>query len=99
VEWVPHDVVFVARGAGPFYIAYGSATADPPAASLEGLPKNLSIASASLSEPESLGGDARLTPPPEPYAWKAALLWVVLIAGAALLAWMAFRLSKDYSRT
>jgi len=99
VEWVPHEVVFVARGAGPFYVAYGSATADSAAVSLAVLPKNVSIASASLSEPESAGGDVRLKPPPEPYAWKAALLWVILIAGAALLAWMAFRLSKDFSRT
>jgi hypothetical protein len=99
VEWVPHDVVFVARGTGPFYLAYGSAIADSAAVSLAALPKNVSIASASLSKPQSLGGDARLLPPSEPYAWKAALLWVVLIAGAALLAWMAFRLSKDFSRT
>jgi hypothetical protein len=99
VEWVPHEVVFVARGAGPFYVAYGSATADSAAVSLAGLPKNLSIASASLSEPQLLGGDVRLKAPPEPYAWKAALLWVILIAGAALLAWMAFRLSREFSRT
>jgi hypothetical protein len=26
------------------------------------------------------------------------LLWVILIAGAGLLAWMAFRLSKDVKR-
>jgi hypothetical protein len=99
VEWVPQEVVFVARGAGPFYVAYGSATADSAAVSLAGLPKNLSIAPASLSEPQSVGGDVRLKPPPEPYAWKAALLWMILIAGAALLAWMALRLSKDFSRT
>jgi hypothetical protein len=97
VEWVPHEVVFVARGAGPFYVAYGSATADSAAVSLAVLPKNVSIASASLSEPESLGGDARLIPPLKPYAWKVAVLWAVLIAGAALLAWMAFRLSRDFS--
>ena len=99
VEWVPHEVVFVARGPEPFYVAYGNATADSAAVSLAVLPKNVSVASASLSEPQPLGGDARLTPPPEPYAWKTALLWVVLIAGAALLAWMAFRLSRDFSRT
>jgi hypothetical protein len=99
VEWVPHEVVFVARGAGPFYVAYGSATAESAAVSLAVLPKNLSIASASLFEPESLGGEARLSPPPAPYAWKAALLWAILIAGAAFLGWMAFRLSKDFSRS
>ncbi|MFL6601445.1 MAG: DUF3999 domain-containing protein [Steroidobacteraceae bacterium] len=99
VEWVPHEVVFVARGPEPFYLAYGSATADSAAVSLAVLPKSVSIASASLSEPERLGGDDRLSPAPEPYAWKTAFLWVVLIAGAALLAWMVFRLSKDFSRT
>jgi hypothetical protein len=99
VEWVPHEVVFVARGAGPFYIAYGSATADSAAVSLAALPKNVSIAPASLSDAQLLGGDARLNAPPAPYAWKAALLWAVLIAGAVLLAWMALRLSKDFSRT
>jgi hypothetical protein len=99
VEWVPHEVVFVARGAGPFHIAYGSATAGATSAvSLAFLPKNVSITPASLSDPEPLGGEDRLRPPPAPYAWKAALLWAVLIAGAALLAWMAFRLSKDVKR-
>jgi hypothetical protein len=98
VEWVPHEVVFVARGPEPFYVAYGNATADSAAVSLEVLPKNVAVASASLSEPQPLGGDDRLTPPPEPYAWKTAFLWAVLVAGAALLAWMAFRLSKDFSR-
>ena len=99
VEWVPHTVVFVARGAGPFFIAYGSATAESSSVSLAMLPKNVSIAPAVLSEPESSGGDERLSPPPTPYAWKTALLWAVLIAGAALLAWMAYRLSRDFSRT
>ena len=99
VEWVPHTVVFVARGVGPFFIAYGSATAEPSSVSLAMLPKNVSIASAALSEPELSGGDDRLRAPPTPYAWKTTLLWAVLIAGAALLAWMAYRLSRDFSRT
>ena len=51
VEWVPHEVVFVARGAGPFYIAYGSATANAAALHELQLPKNLSISSASVSIP------------------------------------------------
>src|SRR5205807_4031657 len=55
VEWVPHEIVFIARGAGPFYLAYGSATAESAAVSLAALPKNLSIAAASLSAPEPLG--------------------------------------------
>jgi hypothetical protein len=99
VEWVPHEVVFVARGAGPFYVAYGSTIAESAAVSLAVLPKNVSIASASLSDPQVSGGDSRLQPPPAPYPWKTALLWAILIAGAALLGWMAYRLSRDFSRT
>jgi Protein of unknown function (DUF3999) len=99
VEWVPHEVVFVARGAGPFYVAYGRAAAEGAAVSLAVLPKDVSIASASLSSPESSGGDSLLQPPAAPFPWKTPLLWSILIAGAGLLAWMALRLSKDFSRT
>jgi hypothetical protein len=99
VEWVPHEIVFIARGAGPFYLAYGSATADSAAVSLAVLPKNVSIAAASLADPAVLGGDSRLLPPAAAYPWKTPLLWAILIMGAALLAWMAYRLSKDFSRT
>lgn len=99
VEWVPHQLVFVARGSAPFYLAYGSMAVTRTAAlALDFLPKNLLIARGSLSTPEPLGGEGRLKPLPEPYAWKAALLWIVLFAGAGLLAWMAFRLSKDVQR-
>lgn len=99
VEWVPHEVVFVARGGGPFYLAYGSAVTDTTAAvSLSLLPKNLLIVPASLSQPELLGGERHLLRPAAPYAWKAALLWIVLITGAGLLAWMAYRLSRDVRR-
>ena len=99
VEWIPHEIVFVARGSGPFYVAYGSATAESAAVSLTMLPKAVSIGSATLSDPEPAGGDARLRPPPTPYAWKNTLLWAVLVAGAGLLAWMALRLARDFARS
>jgi hypothetical protein len=99
VEWVPHEVVFVARGVGPFSLAYGSTAAEAAAVSLAVLPTNVAIAAASLSSPESAGGDSLLQPQVAPFPWKTPLLWSVLIAGAGLLAWMAYRLSKDFSRT
>ena len=95
VEWISHEIVFLARGAGPYYIAYGNVTAGPAAVSLAVIPKNVSVAEASLKAPESVGGESRLQAPPLPYPWKTAALWVVLIAGAALLAWMAYRLLKE----
>jgi hypothetical protein len=98
VEWIPHEVVFIARGAGPFYLAYGSSVAQPAAAALTMLPKNLAIVPASLSSSEVSGGESLLRPLAAPFPWKTPLLWAVLVAGAGLLAWMAYRLSKDVSR-
>jgi Protein of unknown function (DUF3999) len=98
VEWIPHEVVFVARGTGPFYLAYGSSVAHAAAVSLAVLPRNLAIVAASLSSPELLGGDSLLQPPAAPFPWKTPLLWSILLAGAGLLGWMAYRLSKDFSR-
>jgi len=98
VEWIPHEVVFIARGAGPFYLAYGSSVAQPAAASLTMLPRNLVIAPASLLSSEISGGESLLQPLAAPFPWKTPLLWTVLVAGAGLLAWMAYRLSKDVSR-
>jgi hypothetical protein len=99
VEWIPHEVVFVARGAGPFYLGYGSSVAEAAAVSLAVLPKNLAIVSASLSDPDASGAATLLLPPAAPFPWRTPLLWSVLIAGAGLLGGMAYRLSKDFSRT
>ena len=97
-EWVPHQLVFVARGTAPFSIAYGSAAARSAAVSLAAIPRLFSIADASLAAPEALGGEARLLAPPTPYPWKSGLLWAILLIGAGLLARMAFRLFKDVGR-
>jgi hypothetical protein len=95
VEWIPHEVVFVARGSAPFYLAYGSVTAESAAVSLAAIPKALAIAPASLDAPERVGGEARLRGPAVAYAWKNRVLWVILIVAAALLAWMASRLFRE----
>jgi hypothetical protein len=98
VEWIPHQVVFIARGAGPFQVAYGSFAAESAAVSLSMLPANLTIAPASLSAPEVSGDKSLLQAPADPFPWKTPLLWVMLIAGAGFLGWMALKLSKDVSR-
>ena len=98
VEWVPHEVVFIARGSPPFYVAYGSGVAQSAAGSLDMLPKNVAIATAALSAPEASGGDSLLLAPAAPFPWKTPLLWLVLTVGAGVLGWMAYRLSKDVSR-
>jgi Protein of unknown function (DUF3999) len=99
VEWLPHEIVFIARGTGPFSLAYGSSVAQHAAVSLGMLPNNVAIAPASVAQPVSSGGDSLLLPPRTPFPWKTPLLWLVLITGAGLLGWMAYRLSQDVSRS
>jgi hypothetical protein len=99
VEWVPHEIEFVARGTGPFSLAYGSSVAQSAAVSLLMLPVNVAVAPASLSPPESSGGDSLLLAPGKPFPWKTPLLWLLLIMGAGLLGWMAYRLSKEVSKS
>ncbi len=105
--FVPQQVLFVARGAGPYVLAFGSAKAAgaalPVATLVPGYrdDKPLEAAHATL-------GDARAqTRSPsawpewlelEPGDWKKLALWAVLVVGVALLAWMAWRLSAQMGK-
>ncbi len=42
-----------------------------------------------------LGGADRLRPPPRTVPWRMTVLWLALGLGVVLLAWMAYRLSKE----
>jgi hypothetical protein len=95
VEWVPNEVTFLARGQPPFLFAYGSATAVSAETDLAHVPDRLEIAAATLGSPRALGGPSRLVPQPPAFPWIRAVLWSVLILAVALLAWMAYRLSKE----
>ncbi|MEJ2132297.1 MAG: DUF3999 family protein, partial [Gammaproteobacteria bacterium] len=89
-------LTFVAQGPAPFLLAYGnvSASAAPDrvepvlAAMEEAEPREAAVGAARLGAEITLGGPARLEPPPAPFPWETWLLWGVLIAGIALLAWM-----------
>jgi hypothetical protein len=95
VSWVPHELVFVARGEGPFTLAYGSSTAKPAETPIVEVLRAVTVAEARLSSPFELGGVSRLQPPAEPFPWKNILLWTVLTLGVGLLGWMAYRLSRQ----
>ena len=97
VGWIPHEIVFLARGGGPFMLAYGSGVAGGAAGSLASIPKSVEIQSASLGDPQRLGGDSRRVAAPAATSLlsKSALLWSVLAVGVAFLAFMAYRLAKE----
>lgn len=99
VGWLPHELVFLARGAGPFTLAYGNGVVQA-STSLGEIPANVSIVNASLAEPQTLGGPERLDPKARPRTWwsRSTILWTVLGIGVALLAFMAYRLANELKR-
>jgi Protein of unknown function (DUF3999) len=95
VAWDAMDVVFLAQGAGPFTLAYGSGSAGPASVTLDPLVKGVTVAQAETGPSYVLGGAERLRPPPRTLPWRMTVLWAALGLGVVLLAWMAYRLSKE----
>lgn len=103
VGWVPHRLRFVLRGDGPFCLAYGSGRGDTRSqrgadlfASLADVKKGeLPVIQATAGEEAVLAGEGALKVQTSPAMRKKLLLWGSLLAGVALLAWMALRLSRQ----
>lgn len=108
LAWTSQQLVFLARGEPPFTLAYGqrdARAAQLPLASLlpgyrPGMEASLPLAEP--GQPVSLGGRNAPLPGQEdrlPADWKRWLLWLVLLAGVALLALMARSLMRQLPRT
>jgi hypothetical protein len=108
--WIPNDIVWVARGNPPFTLAYGSRDAKPSAYAIDSLVPGyrrdadlaakvastdesaVPVKAAEADAPAVLGGQKVLE---ERIDLKRWALWAALIAGVALLGWMAWRLVKQ----
>ena len=98
----PAKLRFLAQGAGPFTLAYGSRRAEPaPAQSCDRLLADVNardladlIGVAGATAPRSLGGDTMLKPLPRETPVRLVVLWGVLIGGVGLLVAMAVTLFK-----
>ena len=98
--WQAREIVFAARGHAPFMLAYGSykatggalpiATVVPGYDDAKGLPA--SVAAAGVGEAISIGGADQLRKPADVKRWA---LWATLLLGVVVLAWMAWRLSRE----
>ena len=100
--WVPQQLLFVARGAAPFTIAYGSrrvitapVSVEPMFADIETRASQGLIQRATVGGFVTLGGAQQLQLPPPPLPWKAWLLWAALVLGVLVLAFMVWRLAKQ----
>lgn len=102
IGWVPHTLVFAARGSGPFALAYGNAQAGAAAYPIASLVPGYSegnseatrelIGNATLGMPARAGGEARLRPQADLKRW---ILWSVLGIAVVLLGAMAYRLWRQ----
>ena len=104
VSWIPSEVVFLARGNGPFKLLYGNVDAPSlaltpdailnPMGSQDVSHRSIQPGRATLEAPQLLGGPMRLAPATPTPDWKRWILWTVLLLGVGLLAFMAWRLLK-----
>ncbi len=106
--WRAQQLIFVARGNGPFTLAFGSISAQalPVDSSLQGMIAALGNGNdqSSMVRPvvaqavRTLGGAQRLQSPPPPLPWKKWLLWAVLVLGVAAMLLMARGLYREMNR-
>jgi hypothetical protein len=112
--WVPHRLVFAARGAGPFQLAYGRRDARPAAFEIATLvpgytsEEELEQRRAPTASSTVTIGTAQAGAAPHRLGgdavlrgrrdWKRWALWGSLGLGVVVLGWMALRLGRQMSR-
>jgi hypothetical protein len=108
VAWVPEQLLFVARGAGPFALGYGRANAPAArfdAASLirSALPpdadpqRDVPRETAALGPVQSAGDPSVLEPHREAPRPRTLALWAVLVGGVAFVLALSLRLLRRMS--
>jgi hypothetical protein len=99
--WTPREIVFTARGAAPFRLAYGNSKAQAGALAIDTLvpgwrtDQEPKMSVAVTGAVQTLAGEAAARQRIDYKKWG---LWAALVAGVAVLAWMAWMLSKQMRR-
>lgn len=106
MSWYPQTLVFVARGQPPYRVVWGSTRVNPVNVNANQLLPNLNnnvtnenmISTALLlSETMRPINKQVLQPKEKEINWQHWILWIVLVASALMLIWMAVRLMKKMS--
>ncbi len=98
VGWLPHEIIFTARGPGPFRIVYGNSRAPGNALPVQTLVPNWGsrsaprVSVATAEAPQVIAGPEAARPRAD--AGKIGL-WIVLFASVAVLGFMAWRISRQ----
>lgn len=100
--WRQDQLIFVGRGPGPYTLAFGSTQladtipqdnlllATMRETGLESLTRHIEPGPLTI-----LGGEQALQPHLSAASWKKILLWAILLAGVALLAFMARTIYRE----
>jgi len=111
--WLPHELIFAARGSGPFTLAYGSKLAKAGALPLAAVLPSDAKDDTATARPARLGevsvaaasSSALFTDPARFFRGladdpdvKKWTLWASLVAGVLLLGRMALRLLHDMGK-
>jgi len=97
--WRPATLTFVARGAPPFSIGVGNASAVSTAVGRDELLMGASsvIATARVGEPLALAPDGNAPASTNPDAYRRYMLWTALLLAVGSLAAIAWRLARSVS--
>ena len=103
--WVPNEIYFLARGSGPYILAYGNSQVLAPEKPINALMQVLSNEQQqSMIQPAGYGktitykGDAALVPLKE-IPWRQIILWLIMIAAVITIAVIAHRLYREMDKT
>ena len=96
--WTPREIVFTARGTGPFRLVYGNSKAQAGSFRIDTLvpgwrtDQEPQMAVATTGAVQKLAGEAAALPRADLRKWG---LWSALIVAVAVLAWMVWRLTRQ----
>ena len=96
--WQPHEIIFTARGSGPFRLVYGNSRAQSNALPVQTLVPNWGsdsapgISVATAGAPEVIAGPEAARPRVDT---RKIGLWIALIVSVLVLGFMAWRISRQ----
>ena len=100
-SWVPDDIYFLARGSGPYTLAYGSSQVKAPEKPISSLMQVLSdeqqqsmIQIAGLGDEITLTGEPALVPVKE-IPWRQIALWIILVSAVIAIGVLAVKLYRE----
>jgi hypothetical protein len=100
--WISREIVFAARGTGPFSLAYGNAKAKANAVPIETLvpdwrpDQELNLPVATSGAPRGLASAAAVQRRDDAGQWS---LWAALFVGLAALVWLSWRRRRQARRS